>query len=47
VGTVSLADYAGQAVNLTLTTEVGPAGNGTGDWAGWGNPRLIWEVPLP
>jgi 4-amino-4-deoxy-L-arabinose transferase-like glycosyltransferase len=47
VGNVSLADYTGQAVILTLTTEVGPAGNGTGDWAGWGNPRLIWEVPLP
>jgi hypothetical protein len=41
---VSLTDFAGQTVTLTLKTEVGPAGDGTGDWAGWDSPRLMWEV---
>lgn len=44
---VSLAAYAGQPVTLTLQTEVGPAGDGTGDWAGWETPRLFWEVRQP
>ena len=39
---ISLADYAGQAVTLTLATETGPQGDPTGDWAGWETPRLIW-----
>jgi len=33
--------YAGQSVALTLRTEVGPAGDGTGDWAGWESPRMV------
>lgn len=39
-----LTDYAGQSITLTLTTEAGPAGNATGDWAGWGTPRIMWAV---
>ena len=42
---VSLAAYAGQRVRLTLRTESGPAGDVTGDWAGWERPRLIWQIP--
>lgn len=41
---ISLADYRKQPVMLTLTTNVGPNGNNTGDWAGWGTPRLLWLV---
>ena len=32
---------AGQTVTITLATEAGPAGDGTGDWAGWGEPRVV------
>ena len=42
---ISLADYAGQQVTLTLTTESGPAGDSTGDWSGWVAPRLMWISP--
>jgi hypothetical protein len=38
---VSLAPYAGQAITLTLETQVGPAGDATGDWAGWDDPRVV------
>lgn len=38
---VSLAEWAGQPVTLTLSTEVGPAGDGTADWAGWDSPRIV------
>jgi len=41
---ISLADYAGQAVTISLATENGPAGDGTGDWAGWETPRLLREL---
>jgi hypothetical protein len=41
---VSLADYAGQTVQLTFHTETGPAGDNVGDWAGWETPRLLWLV---
>lgn len=41
-GRVSLADYAGQSIIITLATETGPAGDATGDWAGWETPRIIW-----
>jgi hypothetical protein len=34
-----------QNIVLVLTTESGPAGDGTGDWAGWESPRLLWEPP--
>lgn len=40
--TISLAAYAGQTITLTLHTEAGPAADSTGDWAGWGLPRLVW-----
>ncbi|MGD2049559.1 MAG: hypothetical protein PVH03_08690, partial [Chloroflexota bacterium] len=40
-----LNQYAGQRILLTLRTEVGPAGDGTGDWAGWEIPRLLWDMP--
>lgn len=42
---IPLAKYAGQHVRLTLVTENGPSGDGTGDWAGWETPRLMWSVP--
>ncbi len=42
--TVPLSDFAGQEIILTLSAEEGPAGDGTGDWAGWETPRLLWEV---
>ena len=42
--TLSLADYADQSITLTLATDMGAAGDSTGDWAGWGTPRLIWEA---
>ncbi len=39
--TLPLDDFAGQTVTFTLATEVGPAGDGTGDWAGWDSPRIV------
>ena len=39
--TISLADLAGQSVMFTFSTETGPAGDGTADWAGWDSPRII------
>lgn len=38
---LSLDSYAGESIALTLATETGPAGDGTGDWAGWGRPRIL------
>jgi hypothetical protein len=38
---ISLAEYAGDTITLTLATENGPQGDGTGDWAGWGSPRIL------
>jgi len=40
---VSLAEYAGQKVTLTLLTEPGPRMDFTGDWAGWGQPLIVLE----
>jgi tetratricopeptide (TPR) repeat protein len=37
---VDLAAYTGQTVRLSLATTPGPVGDMTGDWAGWGEPRL-------
>jgi tetratricopeptide (TPR) repeat protein len=37
---VDLAPYVGQTIRLSLATTPGPAGDVTGDWAGWGEPRL-------
>lgn len=42
-GQVDLAAYAGQSITLTLATEAGPAGDSTGDWAGWETPRIVWR----
>jgi hypothetical protein len=42
-GRVSLADYAGQSITITLKTETGSAGDGTGDWAGWESPRIVLQ----
>jgi mannosyltransferase len=40
---VDLAPFAGQDVVITFMTEPGPQGDFTGDWAGWGNPRIVWS----
>jgi hypothetical protein len=42
---VSLAEYAGQEVTIIITAETGPSGDGTVDWAGWEEPRLMWSIP--
>jgi hypothetical protein len=39
---VPLRQYAGQTITLTLETDPGPRGDTTGDWAGWGTPRIIY-----
>jgi hypothetical protein len=36
-----LSDWAGQTVRLTLATGAGPDGEGGGDWAGWGDVRIL------
>lgn len=36
-----LSAWAGQTVRLTLATGAGPDGEGGGDWAGWGDVRLV------
>lgn len=41
---ISLAEYVGQEVTLSLETTAGPAGDDTADWAGWETPRLMWDV---
>ncbi|HLF27208.1 MAG TPA: glycosyltransferase family 39 protein [Anaerolineae bacterium] len=41
---VPLNQYAGQAVTLTLVTDPGPAGDTTGDWAGWDTPRIVYAL---
>ena len=38
---IPLSSYAGETITLTLSTENGPRGDGTGDWAGWGAPRIL------
>ena len=38
---LSLAEWAGRPVTITLSTEAGPAGDGTADWAGWDSPRIV------
>jgi len=40
-GQVDLGLWAGQTVRLTLETDPGPAGDAQGDWAGWGEVRLV------
>lgn len=38
---ISLRDFAGQRITLTLDTDPGPNGDTTGDWAGWETPRIV------
>lgn len=45
--TIPLTPYTGQTITLTLTTEIGPQGDASGDWAGWEEPRLIWQTISP
>jgi len=37
---VDLAEYTGRTVHLALATTPGPKGDGTADWAGWGESRI-------
>jgi tetratricopeptide (TPR) repeat protein len=46
-GSVDLSSYAGRTVTLTLSVIPGPEWEMTGDWAGWGEPRLIDAAALP
>ena len=38
---VDLSEYAGQEVELTLLTDVGPADDSYSDWALWGEPDIV------
>jgi hypothetical protein len=38
---LDLSSYAGQTIRLSLQTDPGSAGDFTGDWAGWGLPRIV------
>lgn len=38
---VDLSSFGGQTVRLTFLTGAGPNGDLTGDWAGWGMPRIV------
>lgn len=40
-GAVDLSGWVGREVRLMLETDAGPAGDGQGDWAGWGEVRLV------
>lgn len=45
--TVDLSDWAGTEVALSLAATPGPVADPSGDWAGWGEPRVIdaqWPV---
>jgi hypothetical protein len=42
---IPLHEYAGQEVFLTFATQAGPAGDATGDWAGWETPRILRKFP--
>jgi tetratricopeptide (TPR) repeat protein len=44
---VDLGEWAGQTVRLTLTTDPGPHGDGGGDWAGWGDVRVVAGDGVP
>jgi len=43
---LDLTPWAGQGVVLVLGTTSGPAGDTTGDWAGWGEPQVV-DKKLP
>ena len=38
---LDLGPWEGQIVTITLETSVGPNGDGSNDWAGWGRPQVI------
>jgi tetratricopeptide (TPR) repeat protein len=38
---VDLSAWAGQRVRLAMATDAGPTGDGAGDWAGWGDVRVV------
>jgi hypothetical protein len=38
---LDLSAYSGQTVRLTFETGPGAGGDFTGDWAGWGMPRIV------
>lgn len=40
-GRADLSAWAGETVHLTLATGAGPDGDGAGDWAGWGDVRVV------
>jgi mannosyltransferase len=40
---IDLSPFAGQDVTITFATDPGPQGDFTGDWAGWGEPRIVWS----
>lgn len=42
---VDLSDYVGQRIYLTLSTDPGPLGDSSNDWAGWGAPRVKNYLP--
>jgi hypothetical protein len=42
---VSLAASRGQVVRIRFTTDPGPAGNVTDDWAAWGDPCITERPP--
>jgi len=42
---VSLAEYAGKAVQIAFVTDVGPNDNSVSDWACWGAPRIEAQTP--
>jgi hypothetical protein len=44
---VDLGEWAGETVRLTLATDPGPHGDGGGDWAGWGDVRVVTGDGVP
>jgi len=38
---IDLREYSGHTVTITFMTTPGPSGDYTGDWAGWGLPRIV------
>ncbi|MEM9774132.1 MAG: hypothetical protein AAF902_06100 [Chloroflexota bacterium] len=43
---VSLDQFSGRSITLTLRTEIGPNQNDVGDWAGWDAPRIIFAESM-
>ncbi|MGC9336008.1 MAG: tetratricopeptide repeat protein [Anaerolineae bacterium] len=38
---VDLGPWAGEEITLALAVTPGPAGDASGDWAGWGEPQVV------